>query len=107
MLRTLDELVHPDSIAGILLALACGVAVVGALTLVDGHLRLIQGAHVVVAVTLGWWIRGRYEARRSGAQQERVRVLEPIVQPVHTGSRVWAGVVRVKRGGKQGRHTAR
>jgi hypothetical protein len=33
---------------------------------------------VLVAVTLGWWIRGRYEARRTGPTQHRVRVSEPV-----------------------------
>ena len=78
MLRSPDKLVHPHSVAGILIAVACGVAVVAALSLVDDRLRLIQGAHVVVAVTLGWWIRGRYEACRIGADKQWVRVTEAI-----------------------------
>ena len=73
MLHSRDDLVHPDSIPGILIAVACGLAVVAALSLVDGRVRLIQGAYLVVAVALGWWIRGRYEARRTGAHQISAR----------------------------------
>ena len=74
-----DAILAPKSLVGIAAGLGCGLAVVVALSAVDGTLRLTQGAHVVVAVLLGWWVRGRYAARQHS--QKGTPVVPPAPVP--------------------------
>ena len=74
-----DAILAPTSLVGIAAGLGCGLAVVVVLSAVDGTLRLTQGAHVVVAVLLGWWVRGRYAARQHA--QEGTSVVPPAPVP--------------------------
>jgi hypothetical protein len=90
-----DAILAPKSLVGIAAGLGCGLAVVVALSAVDGTLRLTQGAHVVVAVLLGWWVRGRYEARQQAQQEASVVPPAPVppvaVRPVRPASRLFGG----------------
>ena len=80
-----EAILAPTSLVGIAVGLGCGLAVIVALSAVDGTLRLTQGAHVVVAVLLGWWVRGRYAARQQAQQEASVAPPAP-VPPVATRS---------------------
>ena len=68
------------------------LAVIVALSAVDGTLRLTQGAHVVVAVMLGWWLRGRYEAHQHSQEEASAASPAPVppvtARPIRQTSRL-------------------
>ena len=87
-----EAILAPTSLVGIAVGLGCGLAVIVALSAVDGTLRLTQGAHVVVAVLLGWWVRGRYAARQRSQEDASVAPPAPVpplaARPVRPAARL-------------------
>ena len=87
-----EAILAPTSLVGIAVGLGCGLAVVVALSAVDGTFHLTQGTHVVVAVLLGWWVRGRYAAHQQSHEEASVASPAPVppvaTRPVRQASRL-------------------
>ena len=73
-----DAILAPEFLLGIVVGLGCGLVGIVARSAVAITLRLTQGAHVVVAVLLGWWLRGRYEARQQVQDEASVAPPAPV-----------------------------
>jgi predicted anti-sigma-YlaC factor YlaD len=87
-----DAILAPKCLLGIAIGLGGGLAVIVALSAVDGTLRVTQGAHVVVAVLLGWWVRGRSAAHQHSRADASVAPPAPVppvaTRPVRQASRL-------------------